>query len=78
MDNNVPKATSNEPILSRDELVALTGYKQPSKQITWLRKYGIRVFVSRVGHPRILRSDLESKDGEPRTKPDLDALRQLR
>ena len=77
MDNNVPKATSM-PILSRAELVALTGYKQPSKQITWLRQYGIRVFVSRVGHPRILRSDLESKDGEPRTKPDLDALRKLR
>ncbi len=64
--------------LSSDELTELTGYKRPSKQIAWFRQYGIRVFVSRVGHPRILRSDLESKDGEPRTKPDLDALRKLR
>ncbi len=77
MDNNVPKAISNEPILSRDELVALTGYKQPSKQITWLQQYGIRVFVSRAGHPRVLRSHLESNGYQKRTTPDLDALRDL-
>ena len=78
----LPRPPVNEQqrmlFLSANEIADLTGYKQPSKQIAWLRQYGIRVFVSRVGHPRILRSDLESKDGEPRTKPDLDALRQLR
>ncbi len=69
---------AHKMLLSAKELVKLTEFKQPSKQIAWLRRYGIRVFVSRTGHPRVLRSDLESKGSESRTKPDLDALRQLR
>ncbi len=63
--------------LSHDELIELTGYKQPSKQVEWLRSYAIRVYVDRTGHPRVLRSDLESNGCQKRTTPDLDALRDL-
>ncbi len=60
--------------LSANEIADLTGYKQPSKQIAWLRQYRIRVFVSRTGQPRVLRSDLENKESRLRTTPDLDAV----
>jgi hypothetical protein len=63
--------------LSADELTKFTGYKQPSKQIAWLRQYGIRAFVSRTGHPRVLHSDLNDKQSQVRTTPDLDALDEL-
>ena len=63
--------------LNADELIELTGYRRPSKQVEWLRSYAIRVFVDRTGHPRVLRSDLESSGYQRRTTPDLDALRDL-
>ncbi len=47
--------------LTPEELVELTGYKQPSKQIAALRRQGVRVFVRRDGKPRVLRSALEGK-----------------
>ncbi len=62
--------------LTPDEISELTGYKQRSRQITWLRRYGIRVYVTRVGEPRVLRSDLEAKPKKAQ-KPDLDAVREL-
>ncbi len=60
--------------LSANEIADLTGYKQPKRQVAWLRQYGIRVFVSRTGQPRVLRSDLENKESRLRTTPDLDAV----
>lgn len=53
--------TLAEMFLSADELTKFTGYKQPSKQIAWLRQYGIRTFVSRTGHPRVLHADLNDQ-----------------
>jgi hypothetical protein len=40
--------------LDRVELIELTGYRYPSKQIEWLRQCGIRHFVAKDGHPRVL------------------------
>jgi pyruvate/2-oxoglutarate dehydrogenase complex dihydrolipoamide dehydrogenase (E3) component len=46
-------------VLKREEICDLTGYQRPSKQIQWLREWGIRHFVAADGHPRVLRADLE-------------------
>ena len=43
-------------ILTADELVDLTGYIYPSKQIAWLRAQGFTIRVSASGHPRLDRS----------------------
>ena len=46
----------------------------PSRQIAWFKEHGIRVFVTRLGHPRVLRSDLENEELPFKTEPDLDSL----
>ena len=63
-------------LLSADELTELTGYKQPTKQIWWLLKNGIRYTVGADGHPRVLASTIESAmgSGTRRTEPDAEAL----
>ncbi len=61
-------------LLSRKEIEALTGYRRPSKQIAWLRKYGFRFFVAADGYPRVLRADLEQPLRKQRVEPDLSAL----
>lgn len=66
-------------ILTRADLVELTGYRRPSRQIRWLRDYGIRHFVGADGHPRVLAKDLESEQSPGRKAvPDLSWLRQPR
>ncbi|GAB7197607.1 DUF4224 domain-containing protein [Dickeya oryzae] len=40
-------------LLSDDELIELTGYKYPSKQIEVLRRAGISFVVRRDGRPRV-------------------------
>lgn len=60
--------------LTDAELEDITGYTQPAAQIRWLKKYGIRFFQAADGHPRVLRSDLEIKTNQPRTKANLAAL----
>ncbi|WOX99933.1 DUF4224 domain-containing protein [Dickeya fangzhongdai] len=40
-------------LLSEDDLIELTGYKYPSKQIEVLRRAGISFVVRRDGRPRV-------------------------
>lgn len=40
-------------LLSDDELIELTGYKYPSKQIGVLRRSGISFIIRRDGRPRV-------------------------
>jgi hypothetical protein len=44
--------------LTRDELEALTSYKQRRKQIAWLRDGGWPFVIGGDGHPRVLRDEL--------------------
>jgi len=44
--------------LTRDELEALTSYKQRRKQIAWLCDGGWPFVVGGDGHPRVLRDEL--------------------
>ena len=79
MSNNNPDRSAGL-FLTPEELIEFTGYKQPSRQINWLRDHGIRVFVNGLGRPRVLRSDLEHKPAEradPSQEPDLEAVRNL-
>lgn len=63
--------------LTRDQVVELTGYRMKSMQIQWLRNNGIRHFIARDGHPRVLESDLTEPKSKTRTRPDFEALRRL-
>ena len=40
-------------ILSRDQVIELSGYRKPSCQIKWLKRQGLRFFVGADGHPRV-------------------------
>jgi len=61
-------------LLTRVEIAALTGYRQPRKQIEWLRKNGFRCLVAADGHPRVLRSWLEQRQTRPSNQPNFGAL----
>ena len=63
-------------LLTAEELLALTGYKRPSKQVEVLRAWGIRHYVSRDGHPRVLRADVEkpTEPRRPKQQPRLEGL----
>jgi hypothetical protein len=65
-----------ETLLSLDEVIFLTGYRYPSKQIGWLRQNHIHHYVSKDGHPRVPRTAIDRplrSVGAPRT-PKFDAL----
>jgi hypothetical protein len=66
-------------IIEKEEIQSLTGYKRPSKQIEWLRQWGIPHFVAGDGHPRVLRSALEPQRREHQRAegPRLDGLQTL-
>ena len=55
----------------------LSGYHRPSKQIAWLKRYGVRFMVGADGYPRVLRRELETQENKPPRKPNLEALRRL-
>lgn len=61
--------------LTRDEMIELTGLKRPTKQIAWLRQYGLRFFVAADGHPRVPRSNFETKANQRVNVPDFAALK---
>lgn len=61
--------------LTADEMHKLTGLKQPSKQVAWLRRYGLRFFVAADGHPRVPRSNFEAKENQRVNVPDFSALK---
>lgn len=64
-------------ILTKDEIYRLTGYKRPSRQIEWLKKYGVRFMVAADGYPRVLRRELETSGNQAVRKPNLEALQRL-
>ncbi len=69
--------------LADADLIALTGYRRPSKQAEWLRREGFTFRVAADGHPRVLRqhvlglmgiADIASKR---KSAPDFTSLRQV-
>jgi hypothetical protein len=48
--------------LTNSELIELTGFKHPSKQIEMLRRQGIAFNVNAAGHPKVVRAVLEGRD----------------
>ncbi|TMR61831.1 DUF4224 domain-containing protein [Streptococcus pseudopneumoniae] len=64
-------------VLTRDELIELTGYKQPKRQVAWLRQQAIPLYVAANGRPKVLRSTLESTTVNRRTEPNFAALRRV-
>ena len=66
-------------LLDNDDLEALSGYKQPKKQVEWLRQWAVPHFVAKDGHPRVLRSDVEGAEKKlkiQRREPRLQGLAQ--
>jgi len=45
--------------LNRLEIETLTGYRNPSSQIRWLTRNGIRHWVARTGRPQVPRAVIE-------------------
>ena len=64
-------------LLTPNDVKALTGYVRPSKQIAWLKRYGVRFFVAADGHPRVLKCDLERPKDQRLTGPDFNALNNM-
>lgn len=60
------------PLLTNNDLRALTGYVRPSSQIAWLRANGFVFRVAADGHPRVDRAHYErvmgASSGEARTR----------
>ena len=50
--------------LTTQELVELTDYKHPAKQIRWLREHGYRFEIGASGRPKVLRSEIERRLGK--------------
>jgi hypothetical protein len=50
--------------LNKDEVHELTGYKYLAKQILWLNSHGYRYEINKNGHPKILKSFVETRLGE--------------
>lgn len=46
-------------LLSRSEMVELTGYTQAAAQFRWLRMRGWKHDVGADGRPRVLRAEME-------------------
>lgn len=67
--------------LSHLEIVELTGYKIPSKQINWLRLQGFIFRIAADGYPRIDRSHYLKLMGgynnniQPKTEPNFNSLK---
>lgn len=72
------KMNMTDMILSRGEVVKLTGYQRPSRQIAWLRKNGLRFFVGADGYPRVPRANLEIVEKTRGSEPDFGSLKQVR
>lgn len=47
--------------LTKEDMIRLTDYKLPSKQIEVLRKNGIPYTVDRCGHPVVMKASLSER-----------------
>jgi Domain of unknown function (DUF4224) len=61
--------------LDHDEIVRLTGRKQPARQVAYLRERGYLFDINAAGYPLVLRSAVEARlmDKPPR-RPRLELL----
>jgi hypothetical protein len=41
-------------MLTPDQMVQLTGYRKPSKQIEWLKRNGVPYLVNAAGYPVVI------------------------
>lgn len=68
-------------VLTDSDLLSLTDYARPSKQIEWLRREGFTFKVGRDGHPKVDRDHYQkmmgATSGQARrmTEPDFSSLR---
>jgi hypothetical protein len=53
--------------LTKDELVTLTGRKNKSNQIEWLRREAIPFRVNATGHPVVTKAAIEGRTEAPQT-----------
>lgn len=66
--------------LTEDDLIGLTGFIRPSKQIAWLQREGFKFRVAADGHPRVLRDHVLKLMGvtdiatRRRSEPDFSSL----
>jgi len=57
------------PVVQFEDLQALSGYKQVSKVIEWLREHRVKFVIGGDGKPRTFDDYLrEAIDGEPKQK----------
>lgn len=63
--------------VSEDDLILLTGYKLPKKQVEWLQNNGYIFEVNKEGKPNVLQQHLIAKMSEkPKPKsPNFGALK---
>lgn len=62
-------------LLTPAQLVELTGYRQKSAQVRWLRENGVLHYVRADGHPNVPESALEAPREPSRRGPNLAAVR---
>lgn len=65
-------------VLSREELRELTGYRQRSRVIRWLRENGFAFYLGGDAWPRVLRESFEKpRKTLTRSAPNVQALKEL-
>lgn len=47
--------------LTSEEIIQLTGYRRPKKQIAWLEKHKVDYYVRADGYPSVPRDGLKPK-----------------
>lgn len=62
--------------LTDDEMIELTGYRQPAAQIRFLQKWHIRHLVHQNGHPKVTHAAVDGSE-TPRTAPNFTALKRV-
>lgn len=62
--------------LTDEEMIELTGYRQPAAQIRFLQKWRIRHVVNRNGRPKVTQAAVEGSE-RPKTSPNFKALHQV-
>ena len=56
-------------LLTREQIIELTGYKRPGKQVAALRLMGVKHFVRLDGHPVVDDSALSTKVQQAGAQP---------
>ncbi len=59
----------SDRLLGDADLVQLTGRKQKSRQIEWLRDAGIPFRINATGHPVVTWTAVEGRQAEPEAAP---------